>query len=171
MKGIVPTQATFDLAERTLHDARERRADQAKEERLRTRAKQIDREADTAEAYDRRVTELQSASAKLQEQAAILVAPNRGVGKMLELATRFSRTLMKVGKNAASSSRVWCCGRYLQALWCSAERGLSNCRNDLSVQGLALLSGTDFRMVPGADHVIQLFQWLTRNPKRNLTLV
>jgi site-specific DNA recombinase len=164
LKRIVPAQATFELAERMFRDAWNRRADQVKEEqkRLQTRTKQIEREVEellrravrttsdaTADAYERRVTELQSERSKLQEEAANLSAPEGSFERMFELAMRFLANPYEIWKNGSIVvKRTVLRLVFASPLIFSRKYGLRTPETTFPFKVLHYLSGMDCKLVP-----------------------
>jgi site-specific DNA recombinase len=166
LRGIVPAKATFELAERMFNDAWDRRAGEVKEEqhRLRTRAKQIEREVDglllravrtnsdaTADAYERRVTELQSESTKLQEEAANLAPAKGSFEKMFELAMRFLANPYAIWENGnIVVKRTVLRLVFARPLAFSRKEGLRTPETTFPFKVLHYISGMDCKVVPRA---------------------
>ncbi len=164
LKGIVPAKTTFELAERMFRDAWDRRAGQVKEEqqRLRTRTKQIEREVEdllrravrttsdaTADAYERRVAELQSESTKLQEEAANLSPPKGSFEKMFELAMRFLANPYEIWKNGSILlKRIVLRLVFASPITFSRKDGLRTPETTFPFKVLRYISGMDCKMVP-----------------------
>ena len=164
LKGVVPNRNTFELAERMFRDAWDRRSAQSKEEqqRLRTKANQIEREVEqllerasrtsndsVAEAYERRVAELQAEKAKLTEETDKLDAPAVSFDKMFELAMRFLANPYEIWtKGGFSIKRTVLRLVFAGPLAFSRKEGLRTAETTYPFKVLHHLAGIDCKVVP-----------------------
>ena len=164
IKSLTPTAKTFELASKMFRDAWGRNRTNAHEEvsrhRIRLRhieteiSSLIDRAArtqhdETARAYEKRIAELRSETALLEEKVANQKVPDGNFDKMFELSMAFLASPWDIWeKGSYEVKRTVLRLAFAAPLSVSRKSGLRTAKTTLPFKALRFLSTSESHMVP-----------------------